>query len=146
MVKVVQKKMTIKTYSELISLPTFKERYEYCRLDGLVGEETFGFDRYLNQIFYTSKEWRRFRREIILRDNGCDLGIKDREIGGIITVHHLNPITVDDVINRNSCLFDPENVICVCDNTHKAIHYGDSELLILEPIERTKHDTCPWRR
>lgn len=138
--------MTIKTYSELISLPTFKERYEYCRLDGLVGEETFGFDRYLNQIFYTSKEWRRFRREIILRDNGCDLGIKDREIGGIITVHHLNPITVDDVINRNSCLFDPENVICVCDNTHKAIHYGDSELLILEPIERTKHDTCPWRR
>lgn len=138
---------TIKSYSELITLLTFEERYRYLRLGGTVGEETFGYDRYLNQVFYTSKLWRDFRRDIIVRDLGCDLGISDREIGGLILIHHLNPISLDDILKRNlEVLVNPENAICVSHNTHQAIHYGDESLLITAPIERSKNDTCPWRR
>ena len=137
----------IKTYSELITLPTFEERFRYLKLDGVIGEETFGFDRYLNQAFYSSKEWKKFRRDIIVRDMGCDLGIEDREIGGLIMIHHLNPISLEDILKRNvKVLLNPENVICTSASTHRAIHYGDENLLIKAPIERTKNDTCPWRR
>lgn len=135
----------IRTYSELITLPTFEERYEYVRIGGRVGDETFGFDRYLNQTFYNSHEWRKFRRDIIVRDLGCDLAMEDREIGGLIIVHHLNPIDIDDILRRSDFLMNPEYVVCVSDNTHKAIHYGDESLLITAPVERRKNDTCPWR-
>lgn len=135
-----------KTYSELITLPTFIERYEYLRLGGKVGEETFGSNRYLNQILYTSGEWRSFRDDIIIRDCGCDLGCEGFEVNSRIIVHHINPITVEDVINRHPKVFDPENVICVSHNTHEAIHYGDESLLPLLPKPRSKNDTCPWRR
>lgn len=136
---------TIKSYSELMLLPTFMERYQYLRIGSKIGEATFGYDRYLNQILYTSREWRRFRDQIIVRDNGCDLGCPDRELRERIIVHHINPITVEDVINRNPMVFDPENVICVSHNTHEAIHYGDEDLLVKNPIERKPNDTCPWR-
>ena len=139
-------KKIIRTYSELITLPTFEERFEYLRLDGRVGEETFGHDRYLNQLFYSSGEWKNFRNEIIVRDMGCDLGISDREIQGLIVIHHINPITIDDIRNRRlDVLLNPDNVICTSSITHKAIHYGDTSLLILMPIERSRNDTCPWR-
>ena len=139
--------MSVKTYSELILLPTFEERYRYLRLQGDVGKETFGFDRYLNQKFYSTIEWKRFRRDIIIRDNGCDLGVEDRLIGGTIILHHINPISVSDIRNKNiQVLLNPENVICVSHNTHNAIHYGDESLLIGNLIERSKNDTCPWRR
>lgn len=139
--------MIIKTYSELITLPTFEERYEYLRLGGKVGEETFGYDRWLNQMFYNSREWKDFRREIIVRDMGCDLGIADREIQGVILVHHINPIPKYAIEKRMlDILTNPENSICVSHNTHNAIHYGDASLLIVDPIERTQNDTCPWRR
>lgn len=137
----------IRTYSELITIPTFRERYEYLKLGDRIGVETFGYDRYLNQLFYSSKEWKNFRREIIIRDKGNDLGIDGREIGGLITIHHIVPIRVDDIVNRRlEILLNPDNVICTSTNTHKAIHYGDVELLVLEPIERKLNDTCPWRR
>lgn len=136
----------IRTYSELITLPTFEERYRYLKLDGRVGEATFGFDRYLNQIFYTSNEWRDVRDFVIVRDGGCDLGMPDREIFGKILVHHMNPIRQEDILRRSKWLLDPEYLICTIKNTHDAIHFGDESLLILPPIERTKNDTCPWRR
>lgn len=139
------KTMNTKTYSELMSFKTFEERYRYLRIRGEVGVETFGSDRYLNQIFYSSKEWKKFRRDIIIRDMGCDLGVEDREISGQVLIHHLNPITIDDILNRRACLMDPENAICVSFNTHQAIHYGDENLLVLESIERTRNDTCPWK-
>ena len=135
----------IRTYSELILLPTFKERFEYLKIGGKVGEETFGFDRYLNQILYTSPEWRSTRDRIIARDNGCDLAIPGREINGKIMIHHMNPITVDDILRRSDFVFNPEYLICTIMNTHNAIHYGDSSLLYEDPIIRTKNDTCPWR-
>lgn len=137
--------MRIKTYSELIALPTFEERFEYLQLKGIVGQETFGFDRYLNQILYNSKEWKHLRNEIIVRDNGCDLALEGFEIHGRILIHHINPITIDDVIKRREMVFDPENLICVAHNTHNAIHYGDKSLLITGPIERRANDTCPWK-
>ena len=139
---------TIRTYSELMKLSTFEERYEYLRLGGKVGEDTFGFDRYLNQLFYTSPEWRALRNDIITRDGGCDLGIRDREIGeGVkILIHHMNPITREDILNRSEYLLNPEYLICTIKNTHDAIHYGDSELLYKDPVVRSKNDTCPWRR
>lgn len=137
--------MNIKTYSELITLPTFEERYRYLKLGGIVGEETFGFDRYLNQVFYKSNEWLEVRDYVIIRDKGCDLGMEDREIQGKIIVHHMNPITKEDILNRSKILLDPEYLICTVKNTHDAIHYGDESLLIIAPIERTKNDTCPWR-
>lgn len=139
--------MNVKTYSELITLPTFEERYKYLRLDGEVGKETFGFDRWLNQVFYNSKEWKTFRRDMIVRDMGCDLGIRDREIVGSIMIHHINPISLNDIINRRiEILMNPDNSICTSLATHNAIHYGDENLLVKEPIERRKNDTCPWRR
>lgn len=140
--------MSIKTYSELITLPTFEERFEYLQLNGVVGRETFGYDRIFNQKFYTSKEWRNFRNYIIDRDNGCDLGIKDHEIadGVQIFIHHINPITLDDIENHTELLLDPFNAITTIHRTHLAIHYGDKELLIDKPITRTKFDTCPWKR
>ena len=137
--------MSIRTYSELILLPTFKERFNYLRLEGSVGRETFGYDRYLNQILYHSEEWKSFRKIINVRDNGCDLGCEGYEIFGRFTIHHINPIILEDVIKRNRKVFDPENVITTTHNTHNAIHYGDESLLIMEPIVRTKNDTCPWK-
>lgn len=138
--------MIIRTYSELSKLKTFEDRFQYLRLDGIVGEETFGFDRYLNQILYQSDEWKRRRRDIIIRDNGCDLGCEGFEVHGRILIHHIDPITVDDIVNRNPKVFDPENLILTSHNTHQAIHYGNEDLLIRAPIERSKNDTCPWRR
>lgn len=139
--------MSIRTYSELITLPSFEERYEYLRLFGKVGQETFGFDRYLNQAFYQGdSEWKRVRDKVIIRDNGCDLGIDGREIYGKILVHHMNPITKEDILTRSSMLLNPEYLICVTKQTHDAIHYGDLNLLMKDPIERKPNDTCPWRR
>lgn len=142
--KVIQ--MSIRTYSELITLPTFEERFRYLQLGGKVGEDTFGHDRYLNQMFYTSDEWRRIRRDVIVRDNGCDLGIQDREIHGLIIIHHMNPITVEDIINRSEFLLNPEYLISTVKNTHDAIHFSDERILITDPIERRPNDTCPWKR
>lgn len=136
----------IRTYSKLIMLPTFEERYRYLRLGGRVGEDTFGFDRYLNQLFYKSDEWLSLRDEIIIRDKGCDLGIPGREIFGRILIHHMNPISVKDILNRTEYLLNPEYLICTVKNTHDAIHYGNEESLLLIPRERTKNDTCPWRK
>ena len=136
---------TIRTYSELSKLKTFEERYLYLQLNGVVGEETFGFERYLNQMFYKSKEWKNLRNHIILRDNGCDLGVEDYEIYGRILIHHMNPITTEDIINRSDFLLNPEYLISSSHNTHQAITYGDINLLIKPPIERCKNDTCPWR-
>lgn len=138
--------MSIKTYSELIKLPTFEERYRYLRLHGKVGEETFGFDRWLNQVFYKSDEWLALRDEVIVRDMGCDLGIEDREIGGRILVHHMNPISKEDILRRSEIALNPEYLICTSKLTHDAIHYGDESLLIVAPIERRPNDTCPWKR
>lgn len=137
----------IRTYSELIMLPTFIERYEYLKLNGIVGQKTFGSDRYICQAFYNSQEWKRdIRNRIILRDNGCDLGVDGYDIYGKIYVHHLNPITVDDIINRTPYAFDPEYMILTSFNTHEAIHYGDENLLVMEPIVRRRNDTCPWKK
>lgn len=145
-VMTMKKKTTgIKTYSELIEIPSFLERFRYLKIGGQVGKETFGYERYLNQILYKSGEWRRFRRDIILRDHGCDLACEGFDIYGKIIVHHIDPITVEDVLNRNPKVFDPENVISTSLNTHNAIHYGDEYLLMIEPVERRPYDTCPWR-
>lgn len=138
--------MIIRTYSELITLPTFNDRFQYLKLNGQVGESTFGFDRYLNQLFYKSDEWLRLRDQIIIRDNGCDLGIEGREIHGRILIHHMNPIRKEDILNRSRYLLDPEFLICTVKRTHDAIHYGDENLLLTIPKERRKNDTCPWRR
>lgn len=135
-----------RTYTELISFPTFEERFEYLKQNGRVCEDTFAFDRYLNQIFYNSPEWKRVRRNVIVRDNGCDLGIPDRVIMGKIIVHHLNKITIDDIKNRNPNILNPEYLISVSHITHNAIEYGDSNLLIKEYKERSPNDTCPWKR
>lgn len=138
-------KKNIRTYSDLITLPTFKERYEYLRLDGIVGEETFGFDRYINQIFYKSKEWLEVRDHVIIRDNGRDLGIEGHEIHNRILIHHMNPIRKEDILNRSDILLNPEYLITTTKRTHDAIHYGDKNILLDAPIERIKNDTCPWK-
>ena len=135
----------IKRYSKLIKIDNFLDRFEYLKLGGVVGETTFGSNRYLNQILYRSYDWKKFRREIIIRDGGCDLADPDREIKGIIIVHHINPITIDDVRMRRRCVFDPENVVCVSHMTHEAIHYGDDTLLMKGPVVRRPGDTIPWR-
>lgn len=136
----------IRTYSELIKLPTFKERFEYLKLGGVIGEETFGFDRYLNQVFYKSREWKKLRNDIIIRDNGCDLAMPDREIiDQTILIHHMNPLTKEDILNMTEFVLNPEYLICTILNTHNAIHYGNSNLLYQEPIIRYKNDMCPWR-
>lgn len=139
--------MMFRTYSELCKFQTYKERFEYLQLaDGRVGEDTFGFDRYLNQQFYRSREWKRLRDELIIRDNGCDLGVEGCNIYGRVIIHHMNPITRDDILNQTDYLMNPEYLICTTHNTHNAIHYGDESLLILDPIVRTKNDTCPWKQ
>lgn len=138
--------MSIKTYSELITLPTFMERYEYLKLQGKVGADTFGFDRYLNQMLYHNPKWKAVRNQVILRDNGCDLGIEGHDIYGKILVHHMNPITKSDIEMESDFLFNPEYLICTAHITHNAIHYGDASLLITAPIERSPNDTCPWKR
>lgn len=134
-----------KTYHELSQLKTFEERFEYLRMDGRVGESTFGYDRYLNQMFYRTPEWKRARLDVILRDNSCDLGMSDREIHGKVLIHHLNPITKQMILDRDPALFDPNNLICCSHMTHDAIHYGDGSMLPKNPIERTPNDTCPWK-
>lgn len=138
--------MSTRTYSELIALPTFLERYRYLKLGGIVGAETFGYDRYLNQILYQSGKWKRFRNKIIIRDEGRDLACEGYDICGSVLVHHIDPITVEDVLQLHPKVFDPENVISTCLSTHNAIHYGDESLLNIGPIERTANDTCPWKR
>ena len=138
--------MSIKTYSELIHLATFEERFQYLKLSGTVGKETFGFDRYLNQNFYRSAAWKRVRDQVIMRDNGCDLGIDDRIIYGKILIHHMNPINDRDILDLTDILLNPEYLICVSHITHNAIHYSDESLLPSEPIVRFKNDTCPWKR
>ena len=138
--------MIIRTYSELCRLSTFEERFEYLQLKGAVGRDTFGFDRIFNQRFYKSREWKSIRDYVIVRDNGCDLGVEGYEINGQgIYIHHLNPITLDDIELATDILLDPEFLITTTHRTHNAIHYGDSNLLIKSPIIRTKNDTCPWR-
>ena len=134
-----------RSYSELVKLNTFEERFEYLRLDGVVGEETFGFDRYLNQIFYRSQKWKTIKNKVIVRDLGRDLGVEGYEIHGRIIVHHMNPISIDDIKNESDFLINPEFLICTTHNTHNAIHYGDASLLITAPVERSKYDTCPWK-
>lgn len=138
--------MSIRTYSELIAIPTFEERFKYLQLNGNIGDETFGYDRMFNQRFYSSLEWKRLRDEIIFRDNGCDLGILDRRIMGKILIHHMNPIMLEDIQKSSEFLLNPEYLICTSFETHNAIHYGDENLLFKAPIERTKYDTCPWRQ
>jgi hypothetical protein len=134
-----------KSYSELIKLKTYEERLKYLKLKGAVASETFGYDRYLNQMFYKSPEWLSTRDDVIVRDQACDLGIKDREIYSNITVHHINPITPDDIKNRSAKLTDPENLICTSDKTHKAVHYGNESMVLAIQIERKQNDTIPWR-
>ena len=138
--------MSIRTYSELIAIPTFEERFKYLQLNGNVGAETFGYDRVFNQRFYSSLEWKRLRDEIIFRDNGCDLGILDRRIMGKIFIHHMNPIMLEDIRESSEFLLNPEYLICMSFETHNAIHYGDENLLFKDPIERKQYDTCPWRQ
>ena len=138
--------MIIRIYSDLIQLPTFEERFRYLQLNSSVGKETFGFDRYLNQNFYRSAEWKRIRDKVIIRDNGCDLGIEDRLIYGRVIIHHMNPVTDRDIVDLTSFLLNPEYLICVSHNTHNAIHYGNEDLLMKGPVIRTKNDTCPWKQ
>lgn len=137
----------IRTYTELSKLSTYEERYEYLRLDGVVGEETFGFDRYLNQRFYQNDpEWLQVRDYVIMRDRGCDLGVEGYDIPGNIIVHHMNPVTKYDLINRTEFLLNPDYLISTASRTHNAIHYGNENLLMKGPVQRTKNDTCPWRK
>lgn len=136
---------SIRCYSELILLPTFEERYEYLRIGGGVGYETFGFERYLNQVFYHSPEWKRIRNQVIARDMGCDLGIPGREIYGPAVIHHMNPIDPEDIRSRSYLLLKPEYLITTMHETHQAIHYGDEKLLLHTPVPRVRNDTCPWK-
>lgn len=138
--------MRMRTYHELVKLKTFKERFNYLKLNGMVGSDTFGFDRYLNQVLYTSPEWKHVRDIVILRDDGMDLGCQGYPIWGKIIIHHMNPIRVEDIEQRNPIIFDPDLLICTSHNTHNAIHYGDENLLPQEFVERTPNDTCPWRK
>ena len=138
--------MKIRTYSELITIPTFEERFEYLKLSGVVGEDTFGFDRYLNQDFYRSKEWRSVRDKVIIRDNACDLAMPGHEIDKYILIHHMNPISKIDILEATDILLNPEYLISVTRNTHNTLHYGDRRLLVSEPITRSRYDTCPWKR
>ena len=135
----------MKTYEHLIKLPTFEDRFDYLKLDGKIGEDTFGFDRYVNQRFYKSVEWKNIRNYIIVRDMGCDLAIENREIQGRVLIHHMNPISVTDITNRTDILLNPNYLICVSKRTHNAIHYSDKSILFTGFIERKPGDTCPWK-
>lgn len=138
--------MTIKCYSELVKISSFEKRFDYLKLNGNVGESTFGFDRYLNQLFYKSKEWRAIRDKVIIRDNGCDLGVEGYDVRGTILIHHMNPISVKDIEFKTDILLDPEYLICVTHKTHNAIHYSNMDLLSVMPNQRTRNDTCPWKK
>lgn len=144
---IIMNQTIIRTYSELITLETFEERFLYLKLDGSIGEDTFGFDRYLNQLFYRSPEWKQVRNFVITRDMGYDLAIPDHEIiNQQILIHHMNPLTKEDIINKSDYLLNPEYLICTTKRTHNAIHYGDEKILDpIVPIVRTKNDQCPWR-
>ena len=137
--------MKIKSYSEMCSFSTFIERFNYLKLNGKVGIETFGFDRYLNQVLYCSQEWKRFRRQVIVRDNGCVFGLDGYDINGRLIVHHINPITLEQIEQRDPMIFSMENVVCVTHNVHEAIHYGDESLIPTDPIIRKPNDTCLWK-
>ncbi len=137
--------MKIKSYSEMCSFSTFIERFNYLKLNSKVGIETFGFDRYLNQVLYCSQEWKRFRRQVIIRDNGCVFGLDGYNINGRLIVHHINPITLEQIEQRDPMIFSMENVVCVTHNVHEAIHYGDESLIPTDPIIRKPNDTCPWK-
>ena len=134
----------IRNYQELSSYKTFKERYNYLKLSGKVGEETFGFDRWLNQVFYRSEEWKRLRDDVILRDMGCDLGLEEYPIAGRVIIHHMNPVYLEDIVNRSEFLLNPDYLVCVSHGTHNAIHYGDEKLLPKGLIERKPGDTKLW--
>lgn len=136
---------TIRTYSELISLPTFEERYAYLKLDGIVGQETFGFDRWINQIFYKSEEWKKIKRFVVIRDEGCDLAVDGYEIHGSIYVHHMNPVDLKDIVDRTEYLLNPEYLICTSFLTHNGIHYGDKDHIPYQVAYREPNDTCPWK-
>jgi len=138
----------IRSYSEMSNLTTFKDRFDYCKIGNGVCDQTFGYERYLNQVFYRSLEWKQIRQQVILRDDGCDLGCKDHPISGTIIIHHLNPLTVDDITGNTDYLMNPEYLVCVSMQTHNAIHYGveDSVTLSREYIPRTPNDTCPWEK
>lgn len=138
----------MKSYSELIKIPTLEGRFEYLKLPGSVGADTFGGHRYLNQSFYRSKQWQDFRNHIIARDQGFDMAFPLEEINGIIVIHHINPMTPEDIIQGNPMIFDPDNVVCVSELTHKLIHYGSKEdyLRANTVVVRTPNDTCPWKR
>lgn len=138
--------MKIRSYTELSALKTFEERFRYLQLNGVVAEETFGFDRIINQRFYRSPEWRSIRDQVIIRDNGCDLGIEGHEIFGRVVIHHMNPVRLKDFDELSDILLNPEYMIATTHATHNAIHYSDEGLLIKAPVERSKNDTCPWRR
>ena len=136
----------LRSYSELITIPSYIERFNYLKLGGRVGADTFGFDRHLNQMVYQrDPRWKKARDTVIIRDNGCDLGVEGYEIYGKITVHHMNVVTMEDILNDREWIFDPEFLICTTHITHNAIHYGDENLLVKAPIERTPNDMCPWR-
>lgn len=135
----------IRTYSKLISIPTFEDRFKYLQLSGIIGEQTFGWDRYFNQFFYRSPRWRKIRDQIIIRDNGCDMAMEGYDIFGKVIIHHMNPLSIKDIESESEFLLDPEYLICVSHNTHNAIHYGDENLLPIIPKERTPNDTCPWK-
>lgn len=136
----------MKTYTELIQFSTFEDRFNYLKLDGNVGEETFGFDRWLNQKFYKSQEWQNIRDFVIIRDGGCDMAMDGYEIHGKLYVHHMNPIEQNDILHSTDKLIDPEYLVCVSHSTHNAIHYGDISILQTDPVIRTPNDTCPWRQ
>lgn len=136
----------MRTYSELIKLSTLAERFDYLKLGGVIGEDTFGFERYLNQNFYRSAVWKKIRNEVIIRDNGCEMGLEDYPISGRIIIHHMNPVDSDDIIHQRDILLNPEFLICVGNQTHNAIHYGSIDLLPRDPIERKPNDTCPWKK
>ena len=135
----------MRTYSELIKLSTLVERFDYLKLGGVIGEDTFGFERYLNQNFYRSAVWKKIRNQVIIRDNGCEMGLEDYPISGRIIIHHMNPVDSDDIIHQRDILLNPEFLICVGNQTHNAIHYGSIDLLPQDPIERKPNDTCPWK-
>jgi 5-methylcytosine-specific restriction endonuclease McrA len=134
----------IRVYRDLRKLKSFEERYEYLKLSGVIGETTFGYDRCINQLFYKSKRWAKTRDKVIIRDGGCDLGVEGREIYGIILIHHMDPITIEDIELDRDEIYDPEFLICTSLNTHNAIHYGDESRLLKLPIDRKRNDTCPW--
>ena len=136
----------IRTYTELSKLQTFEERFRYLQLNGLVGKETFGFDRFINQEFYKSSEWKSVRDLVILRDNGCDLGVEGYDIYGKIFIHHMNPVKPKDILTKSELLLNPEYLITTTHATHNAIHYGDETLLLKVPVERSRNDTCPWKK